>query len=307
MLPEIDLVAVCDVDRDTAEQAKEKCHVPACYTDPVEMITYSKLDIVTVATPVNTHFPIMKELAATSVRGIFLEKPVTANLREARELQSIYRGCSKSVMVNMYRRFDNIHQRVLKMIRNGAIGKIRTIIAQWEPSGIQECGTHALDLCCFFSESRPHRILGRIQERPHAHSHASGTALIVMENGIECQVWVPRHETMHMDEIKIIGDEGFVRLGKFVAEHCRYETYGSREHNLIPVMRPLPVRPTRYSPIQNGLRCLLEAVETGAKPVPGLEEGFYALEMVIGSYVSNDTDQWVDFPLGDEYSEYYVL
>jgi predicted dehydrogenase len=185
------------------------------------------------------------------------------------------------------------------MIRNGAIGKVRTIIAQWEPSGIQECGIHALDMCCFFSENRPRRVLGCLQERTRPHGQASGTVMIEFENGIEGIVWVPRGETHHMDEIKIIGDEGFIRLGKFVAEYCSYETYGSRDQNLIPVLRPLPVRPTGYSPLQNGFLRLMHAIETESEVQPGLREGVLALELVIASYVSNDSNNWVSWPLND--------
>ncbi|HQL09474.1 MAG TPA: Gfo/Idh/MocA family oxidoreductase, partial [Lentisphaeria bacterium] len=55
--PDVEIIAVCDIIAEKANQAADRFNVEAAYTDYNEMLREEKLDLVSVATPNHVHAP----------------------------------------------------------------------------------------------------------------------------------------------------------------------------------------------------------------------------------------------------------
>ena len=138
-LPDVQVVAMCDVDAWRLENARKQAeayyaqHQPsgkykgcAVYKDFREVLARPEIDTVMVATPDHWHVPI--SLAAIKAgKDVSCEKPLTRSIREGRiladavkEHQRIFRTDSE------FRSLKNFH-RVAELVRNGRIGKVHTI------------------------------------------------------------------------------------------------------------------------------------------------------------------------------------
>lgn len=85
-------VAFCDVDEDRASETFEKYPDVPRYTDFRRMLDQhaNEIDAVTVSTPDHMHFPIA--MAALSLgKHVFVEKPLTHTIAEARQLGTLAR------------------------------------------------------------------------------------------------------------------------------------------------------------------------------------------------------------------------
>ena len=79
--PDVDLVAVCDLNEPEAQEMAEKFGASDVYTDWEKMVA-TDLDIVSVATPNYRHAP-MSIAALETGKNVLCEKPMGAKLEDA--------------------------------------------------------------------------------------------------------------------------------------------------------------------------------------------------------------------------------
>ena len=124
--PLAQLVAVCDVVKERADQAAAKHGVKAYYSVR-DMLAHEALDIVDVCTGGNEngswHYePAMEALEAG--KAVLVEKPLSNDVREAREMvakaaeKDVYLGCN----LNHY--FTPPAERAKKYITDGEVGEL---------------------------------------------------------------------------------------------------------------------------------------------------------------------------------------
>lgn len=121
-----DLVAVCDVKKDRADAAAAKYGVPAFYALKDMLAAMPDLDIVDITTSGyengSWHYvPAMEALAAG--KNVLVEKPISNDVREAREMvrlaaqKQVYLGC------NLNHFFTKPAERGDQLISEGKIGE----------------------------------------------------------------------------------------------------------------------------------------------------------------------------------------
>lgn len=129
---EVQIVAVCDVDRDHRESAKkavdsryenEDCKM---YVDFRELIGRSDLDAVSIAVPDHWH-AIPAIAAAKAGLDIFGEKPLSRTIRESRAICNAVQRYGRVWQTGSWQRsVSNFHQ-ACELVRNGKVGKIHTV------------------------------------------------------------------------------------------------------------------------------------------------------------------------------------
>lgn len=121
-----DLVAVCDVKRDRADEAAARYGVPAFYSLQDMLRSLPEMDVVDVTTSGyengSWHYiPVMEALTAN--KHVLVEKPISNDVREAREMvrlafeKELYLGCN----LNHY--FTKPAERGAELIAEGRIGE----------------------------------------------------------------------------------------------------------------------------------------------------------------------------------------
>jgi predicted dehydrogenase len=97
-----DLIGFYDADADMARHVAAEFNLKA-YDSPEELIAAS--DVVDVVTPTPTHFALVKQ-ALLGGCHVFVEKPLTETLEEAKELIELSRKTRKLVQVGHVERFN---------------------------------------------------------------------------------------------------------------------------------------------------------------------------------------------------------
>ena len=156
--PEAELRCVCDLVREKADERAQLLGVKAYYSVE-EMLAAEELDAVDVVTADTLHFdPCFQALQAG--KHVLVEKPLTIELDEARQLVATAEERGVSLAVNYNRRFGYAYQAGKRWLDEGRLGQLCYIVlrqAQGGPYGerkpyhlIWDMGCHVFDLLRFF-------------------------------------------------------------------------------------------------------------------------------------------------------------
>ena len=147
--PKIELAALVDIDQERLKVAAGYFPNVPLFKDAKKMLKEIKPDIVSVATPPEFHFELVKLAAQFGARAIVCEKPITHSLKEAREMIKICKENQSLLFINHQRRFDPLIREWQSKIEKGLIGKIFQGTVYYY-NGLFNNGTHIVDLLRFF-------------------------------------------------------------------------------------------------------------------------------------------------------------
>ena len=119
----VKLAALCDVDSKVMEAGAKK-HGVKGYQDIREMLEKEKLDVVTVATPNHWH-TLASIWAIQAGADVYVEKPVSHNVWEGRQLVNAARKYKKIVQTGTQARSSKCIQDAVKWVQAGNLGKIK--------------------------------------------------------------------------------------------------------------------------------------------------------------------------------------
>jgi predicted dehydrogenase len=164
--PNWNLVGVYDLDISLTSTLAAQYNVKA-FSSMQEAIDHSTvLDIVT---PSNTHFEIAR-LAVVSGKHVFIEKPVTSNLQDATQLQSLIKEAGVRFQVGHVERFNPAFIAALPYLTAPNFIEVHRL-AQYNSRGtdvsvVLDLMMHDLDLILSVVDSNVRKI------------HVSGSALV---------------------------------------------------------------------------------------------------------------------------------
>jgi len=136
-LPGCEVGAVCDVDELRCGEAQAIAGESARgYADFRELLEQDDLDAVVVATPDHWH-AIMAVLACQTGLDVYVEKPLTHNIREGRAMVEAARRHDRVVCVGTQQRSGAHYAQAAEYVQSGALGAISRceVWNVWNQSG----------------------------------------------------------------------------------------------------------------------------------------------------------------------------
>ena len=147
-MPDVETVALCDVDSDRLAQAVEHLASrnpkakPETYSDYRRVLDRKDIDVVTCATPDHWH-ALVAIHAFESGKDVYGEKPLSYSLREGQRMEAtMLRTKAVFQLGTQIHAGDNYH-RVTEIIRSGVLGKIHTV-RLWKTGGSKGMGYPAV-------------------------------------------------------------------------------------------------------------------------------------------------------------------
>lgn len=125
--PEVECVALCDVDQNILNQRKadiDKLGMkPALYNDYRRLLANKDIDMVVIATPDHWHCLILMDALAAG-KDVFCEKPVSNSVYEAQLMDRAVQKSNKIVQVAQWQRSMKHFQDAIAYVHSGKLGKI---------------------------------------------------------------------------------------------------------------------------------------------------------------------------------------
>jgi len=130
-IPELRLVAVCDLVEARARETAEPLGIPH-YTDALEMVKREKPDVVSILTDSGSH-PDVGRLLAPHVPVVVVEKPMALTLEDADRLIETCETHGTRLFVVKQNRFNPAIQQLRRAVDQGRFGKmvLGTVRIRW--------------------------------------------------------------------------------------------------------------------------------------------------------------------------------
>lgn len=141
--PEIQVIAVCDVHAEQRAKGKQVVDTHygntncAAYADFRELIARKDIDAVQITTPDHWHALIAVE-AARNGKHMYQEKPMGWSFRAAHRVQKAVEDGGVIFQFGTQQRSDGRFRRACELVRNGRIGRLKTILVG-VPGSVSSC------------------------------------------------------------------------------------------------------------------------------------------------------------------------
>ena len=290
VLPNVDVVAACDLKPELLEQFLEnfKARWPdvRTYTDYREMLERERIDLLSVVTSDHLHAQIVVDAAASGVRGIFCEKPIATSLADADRMIAACERNAVVLSVNHSRRLRAHWHAALAQVGDGPLGPVRRIVGNLGGPGAMlfRNGTHLIDAICWFAGGEPEWVVGALDEEERDYGtrykgpgrrDPGGSGIVQFNNGVRALINASKGIANTM-ELQV-----FAEHGRIVIDNTSAEVMTSSRTLNGMVRRTLPVPLTQVSEMPAGVVDLIEAVEHGSEPLCPAHEARKTLEIIV--------------------------
>jgi predicted dehydrogenase len=254
----VKVIGVCDIDIEKAKRYSKNAF--SNYKD----LLRQKPTIVSVCTPDDTHYEILKEITKhSSIKGIWAEKPFTKNLKQADEIIKICKKKKIKLMVNHFRRYDDFYISVKKKM--GLLGKIQRVVCYYS-GGIVTVGSHLLDLLDL--------LFGRCQSVDGLHLKFKGFYVdLIPVKGISIM------------EIDIMGDEGRLDLISKPFGRYDYRFYKAKKDKIgtkyfDSIQKEIFSKDVKRDFFEKGLKDLIKSIKENKEPISSAVVSRKSLELI---------------------------
>ena len=303
-LDNVELVSGAARSEQSALRFKERWNLENVYTDYVEMVEKERPDIVGIATNPETHAEIVEKIAGMGVRGILCEKPIALSLEDADRMITACKDNNVVLMVMHNRRFNSLYRQAKRIIENGEIGTVNSIVGicqgckpnkNWQSDfegPLLHDATHLFDILRY--------LFGDVEyvqsavEKSDAKAKVEDLAYSILhfKNGIYAVTLVNERTDYMRFELEIQGS-----LGKIVIatnEARLYKVFDSPYSSGFKELKEVeyPQRDgVELNPYMEAYTELINAMEKGAGTSSSGYDGREALDIIMAIYESRIKNQ----------------
>ena len=121
--PDLELVAICDFSADRREAACRLYPQVNLFDNIDDVYNDTDLDVIAIATPVTFHFELAKR-ALMSGRHVWIEKPMTDKIDQAKELIDLTQQKDRVLLVDHTFVYTGAVRKIKDLIRQGELGEV---------------------------------------------------------------------------------------------------------------------------------------------------------------------------------------
>jgi predicted dehydrogenase len=321
----VDIVALCDLNKDRLNAVADEFKIPLRYTDINQLLASGELQAVSVCLPNHLHAPVAIAALEAGLH-VLCEKPLAENMVSARKVVEAKEKASSKFMMCFNRRYRHDVQWMKQFIDSGQLGKIYQVKAGWiRETGIPvggwfsdkamsgggpliDLGVHVLDSVMWLLDyPAPITVSGNVQanfgprhmkqwgqDDPSKSFDVedSATAFIRLDNGtiFNLETSWASHIKPGTDDIFItlMGTEGTIEL--YIANYASEKTLTVySEINGVPVTTRPAVKENDGHDHQYVIAEFIQCIQNDTPPTAPAEHGYVIMEIIDAIYQSAAT------------------
>ena len=309
-----DVVAAADIQEEKLKAFSEAYRITALYTDYKEMLDKENLDIISVCTLADAHCEITVAAAQGGV-CVLCEKPMALDLAEADRMVAACEQAGVKLAIDHHRRGDERYHKAKQLIADGAIGELRSIMAEGATAavGLMETATHLYDSIRIFGGDADwvfaHVTAGGQDIAADNITHVPRSGLVAGNNApsyfyFQNGVYAMVHSFGDFG-VELIGTNGRIILKEGYRPNSQPCTFGIWTHDNPPgewqpiaterdeLITPAHLKPAYAQMVQEMVDC----IEEGREHYSSGREARAALELIMAVYESQRTGARVKLPL----------
>ncbi|MBP7901944.1 MAG: Gfo/Idh/MocA family oxidoreductase [Spirochaetes bacterium] len=306
----------CDSNsnRLNAFSAKANLKSKFIYSDYIDLLKETDLDLAVISADTPEHYKIIKACAKKKVRVIVSEKPLTAEIKTAREIIDICEKNSVILITNHERRYDPYYRKAKQLIDSGKLGNLISIRGSMMTSSHRgnslsengggpflHDGTHLVDMIRFFSgdiacvnsEFKRYSRQKGFEDYIAAHMKSENGVQIFAEAGGGCSYFAFELDIV-LSKGRIIIGNGYRKLYT-PKESSFYTGFYDLSEDIFPTPKD---KHNSFTNLYREVKSLISG-KISTPTSSGLD-GYKALEIINAAYLSSHKRKPVYLPLSPE-------
>ncbi len=277
--PDTDLVAVVDTDKAKLDACGERWNVSSRFRSISDLMSHTHPDIVSLATPTNTHFGLLLQLLSGDnfPKAILCEKPIASRLYESQRVVSLARERGVLLVVMHMRRYAKNIQKLKKFLAEGGIGELRGV-SGWLTKGTVHNGTHWFDLLRYLVGEV--ECVSALDVMKEGGDDPTLDVTMRMQNGMLATMRAAEVANFTICEMDIMGSKGRAQIVdssyrvdiSLAMPSPRYRGYVELVQSAMPMG-------DRKDVMLHAVNDIVRCLNTGGRPLSSGEDGVEALRI----------------------------
>jgi UDP-N-acetylglucosamine 3-dehydrogenase len=288
-LEETELLAVCDVNAERAQNVAKQFHVKA-YTNVGKMLKRKDTEAVSICTwSIDLAKEALKALQAG--KHVLVEKPMATNVKQAERLQETAEEEGLHLTVGFLMRFIPGIQHIKNAIENKAIGNLVCAtakrVSEW-PERIGDVGVvkdtaiHDIDITRYLFNEEPIAVYAKTGSMKHKKFEDYAQVMLTFESGKSAFIesnWLTPYKTR---TLVVTGSKAIMKLD-YITQELTVEDAKETMQPRYPWQEPLKLE------LQHFANCVLKK----EKPLITGMDGLKALQIAEAALKSSATGKVV--------------
>ncbi len=211
------LVLVSDIDPSASERIRKISDSIRFTTELDEIVNNRGINAVIVATPATTHYSITRTLLLSG-KNVLVEKPITLELSEARELIAIAEEKKLKLMVGHVLLYHPAVRKLKELVDAGKIGKLQYVYSnrlnfgtvRTEENILWSFAPHDISIIQFLVGSSPDSVEARGASFLQKDIEDSTITYLSYPGNIHAHIFVSWLHPFKEQRLVVIGDRGMM-------------------------------------------------------------------------------------------------
>ncbi len=284
------LAAISDLDHQSAARLAAKYKVPVL--DWQEVLSDTSIDGVVVATPANTHYRFAKEALHVG-KNVYVEKPLTQDLQEAKELFRLATHNHLKLMVGHILQYHPAFTKLKKLVMNNRLGKIQHIYSnrlnfaegRLEENVLWDYAPHDISMILSLVGMEPCQIVAICEKYNDAGIAASATMHLRFANGLKAHVFNSWLHPFKEQRLVVVGDVGMAVFNDGLSWDNKLQIHPYKKNWTAKLPHIIKeegekIHLEEAEPLKMECQHFLDCMESGREPITNGYEGMQVVKIL---------------------------
>lgn len=256
-----------------------------------EELRNPEIKAIAIATPAASHYELVKKALLTG-KDVFVEKPLTLNVKEGEELVAIAQKQKKILMVGHLLLYHPAIIKLKELIHHGTLGKIQYIYSNRLNIGklrtveniLWSFAPHDISVILMLLEKEPIKVFAFAGDYLNRGIYDTTLTVLEFQNGVKGHIFVSWLHPYKEQRLVVVGSEAMAVFDDMTEEKLfLYQHKIEWKNGSIPVAHKAPYQVIEFKnkePLKLELEHFIQCVKERRTPRSDGEEGLKVLKIL---------------------------
>jgi UDP-2-acetamido-3-amino-2,3-dideoxy-glucuronate N-acetyltransferase len=290
------LKTICDINEDTLKEFQLKYPDINLTTSFQEVLDDEEIEGIVIATPAVSHYELAKK-SLINGKDILVEKPLSLDLKEAKELIELSEKNGNILMVGHILQYHPAVVKLKKLIKDGYLGKIQYVYSnrlnlgkiRTEENILWSFAPHDISVILMLLNEMPNSILAHAGT--YLNKNVADVTLTTMEfpSGVKSHIFVSWLHPYKEQKLVVVGSKRMAVFNDIADEKLLIYPHEIEWVNRLPVplrKDPESVEIGSEEPLKEECKHFISCIATRQAPKTDGNEGYRVLQILQSSQES---------------------
>jgi len=284
------LKTICDLDESTLNELQNKYPKTYATTSFQEVLADEEVKGIVIATPAVLHYKMAKK-ALESGKDVFVEKPLSLDLSDAKNLIKISEKNNRILMVGHILQYHPAVIKLKELIKDGYLGKIQYIYSnrlnlgkfRTEENILWSFAPHDVSVILMFLNEMPINISSHAGT--YLNKDIADVTLTTMDfsSGVKSHIFVSWLHPYKEQKLVVVGNKRMAVFNDMADDKLLIYPHEIEWVDRVPVplmKDPEPIKIRLEEPLKEECKHFLKCIKTRQKPKTDGKEGYNVLRIL---------------------------